>query len=91
VNDHRPSELSLSVIEEKVGEIWRQVLDVPADLADATFFELEGESIAAVRLVSRIEDDLGIEIEVGDIFEEDPDLRALVSKVVAAAKIGSAA
>jgi acyl carrier protein len=71
-------ELSLSVIREKVGAIWKQVLDVPEDMEDATFFDLEGESISAVRLVSRIEEELGIAIDVGDIFEADPNLEALV-------------
>ncbi|MCG5216040.1 phosphopantetheine-binding protein [Streptosporangium soli] len=91
MNDNLPSELSFSLIEEKVGEIWRRVLDVPEDLADATFFDLEGESISAVRLVSRIEEELGIAIEVGDIFEEDPNLESLILRVAAAAKISSAA
>ncbi|HEX4812645.1 MAG TPA: phosphopantetheine-binding protein [Nonomuraea sp.] len=80
-------ELSLSVIREKVGEIWKQVLDVPEDMEDATFFDLEGESISAVRLVSRIEEELGISIDVGDIFEADPNLEALVQLVALEAQI----
>ncbi|MFC5827103.1 phosphopantetheine-binding protein [Nonomuraea insulae] len=91
MTDNRASELSFSLIEEKVGEIWRYVLDVPADMADATFFDLEGESISAIRIVSRIEDELGIAIEVGDIFEEDPNLGALVLRVATAAKVSSLA
>ncbi|WP_196441344.1 phosphopantetheine-binding protein [Planomonospora sp. ID67723] len=77
------------MVEEKVGEIWRHVLDVPADMKDATFFDLEGESISAIRLVSRIEEELGVSIEVGELFEEDPNLEALIQKVVAEAKISA--
>ncbi|MEU9891646.1 phosphopantetheine-binding protein [Sphaerisporangium sp. NPDC051017] len=91
MTDNRASELSFSQIEEKVREIWRYVLDVPDDMADATFFDLEGESISAIRIVSRIEDELGVEIEVGDLFEEDPNLGALVLRVAAAAKVSSLA
>ncbi|RCG31204.1 hypothetical protein DQ384_10705 [Sphaerisporangium album] len=91
MTDNRANELSFSLIEEKVGEIWRNVLDVPDEMADATFFDLEGESISAIRIVSRIEDELGVEIEVGDLFEEDPNLGALVLRVAAAAKVSSLA
>ena len=63
------------------------------DLRDAStggsFFELNGDSIAAVRLVSRIEDELGVSLEVGDIFEEDPDLAALVRNVASQAEGGT--
>jgi peptidyl carrier protein len=64
--------LSLPTIEGAVARIWRAVLPVPRGRDDLTFFELSGESIAAVRLVSMVEEELGISIDVGDIFEEDP-------------------
>ncbi|GIH66846.1 MULTISPECIES: acyl carrier protein [Microbispora] len=86
MNGNRPSEPSLSQIEEKVAEIWKNVLNVPDGMESATFFDLEGESISAVRLVSRIEEELGVSIDVGDIFEEDPDARALARKVAEAAQ-----
>ncbi|MEZ0077317.1 acyl carrier protein [Planotetraspora sp. GP83] len=86
-----PTEHSFSAIEEKVTEIWKHVLDVPNGMEDATFFDLEGESISAVRLVSRIEEQLGISVDVGDIFEEDPNLEALIRRVAAKAEISSLA
>lgn len=76
-------------IGKQVEEIWKAVLAVPGGLEGATFFELNGDSIAAVRLVSRIETELGIEVDVGDIFEEDPTLDAFVRGLVAKAR-GSA-
>jgi peptidyl carrier protein len=75
-----------SALAKRVEEIWNEVLDVPATNADATFFELRGESISAVRLVSRIEDELGIWVEVADIFEDDPNLETFVRQVVAKAE-----
>lgn len=80
-------ELSLSVIREKVREIWNHVLDVPEGMEDATFFDLEGESISAVRLVSRIEEELGVTIDVGDIFEVDPNAAALAERVALEAQV----
>lgn len=70
-----------SDIDKKVEEIWKDIFKVPSDRIDATFFDLGGESISAVRLVSRIEEELDIWIDVGDIFEDDPNLESLISTV----------
>jgi acyl carrier protein len=80
-----------SNIAQKVEEFWRAALTVPEGQEDATFFELGGESISAVRLVSRIEEELGIWIDVGDLFEDDPNLATLVRSVTAKAEDASAA
>ncbi|GGK90885.1 hypothetical protein Sme01_52830 [Sphaerisporangium melleum] len=76
---------TVAEIEQKVEAIWRAVLQVPEGHEDETFFELNGESMAANRLVSRVEGELGIFVEVGDIFEEDPDLAGFIRTVVAKA------
>ncbi|MEU4250955.1 phosphopantetheine-binding protein [Amycolatopsis sp. NPDC026612] len=73
-----------SNIARKVEEIWRDVLTVPSGQEDATFFELGGDSVTAVRLVSRLEEELGVWIDVGDMFE-DPNLAALTEVVAAKA------
>ncbi|MEU0793672.1 phosphopantetheine-binding protein [Amycolatopsis sp. NPDC005961] len=80
-----------SDIARKVEEIWRAALTVPNGQEDATFFELGGESISAVRIVSRIEEELGVWIDVGDLFEDDPNLATLVRSVTAKAEDASAA
>jgi peptidyl carrier protein len=77
---------AMSEIAQKVEKIWRAVLTVPSGQEDATFFELGGESISAVRLVSRIEEELDIWIDVGDIFEDDPNLATLTRSVLARAE-----
>ncbi|GII76257.1 hypothetical protein Sru01_12390 [Sphaerisporangium rufum] len=64
-----------------VEKIWRDVLQVAEGEDDATFFELNGESISANRLTSRIEAEFGVRIEVGDLFEEDPDAAGLARMV----------
>lgn len=81
----------MSNIAQKVESIWRDVLTVPSGQEEATFFELGGESISAVRLASRIEEELDVWIDVGDIFEEDPNLATLTRTVIAKAEEASAA
>ncbi|WP_410589808.1 phosphopantetheine-binding protein [Amycolatopsis sp. lyj-23] len=80
-----------SNIAQKIEEIWRAVLTVPAGQEDATFFELGGESISAVRIASRIEEELDIWIDVGDLFEDDPNLATLIRSATAKAEDASAA
>lgn len=79
-----------SNIAQKVEAIWRDVLSVPSGQEDATFFELGGDSVSAVRLTSRIEEELGVLIDVGDMFE-DPDLAELIRTVTVKAEEASAA
>ncbi|MFC4586728.1 phosphopantetheine-binding protein [Sphaerisporangium corydalis] len=79
-------QLDRAAIEETVEKIWRDVLQVPTGHENETFFELNGESISANRLSSRVEGELGIWIEVGDIFEEDPDLPGFIRTVLAKAE-----
>ncbi|TDD33895.1 phosphopantetheine-binding protein [Actinomadura sp. KC06] len=74
-----------NLISEKVAEIWRDVLGAPDGDSSATFFELKGQSISAVRIAARIEDELGIEVDVGLLFE-DPDLDSFTHEVLSAAK-----
>jgi acyl carrier protein len=64
-----------------VEEIWRDVLGMPEGRQDATFFELQGQSISAVRIVTRIEDELGVAVDVGLLFE-DPDLTTFTREVL---------
>lgn len=80
----------LLLIEEKVSAIWNELLGAEAARQeDATFFELSGESISAVRMVARVEEDLGVLIEVGDIFEEDPTLSSFIGLVAERAGTGA--
>lgn len=71
-------------IVRRVTTIWRDVLGVGAERDDATFFELSGQSITATLIIARIEDALGIALDIGELFE-DPDLPEFVAKVLAAA------
>jgi acyl carrier protein len=71
-------------LAEQVTRIWADVLGMRPGQEQATFFELQGQSISAVRIIARIEDQLGIKVDAGILFE-DPDLSTFVRHVVAAA------
>jgi acyl carrier protein len=70
-----------AVVRDRVVQVWNDILAPPAGQERATFFELGGQSINAVQMVTRIEEDLGIWIDVGELFE-DPDLDTFTGLVV---------
>jgi acyl carrier protein len=73
---------AISEVARTVETIWADVFGVPSIPAGKTFFELGGQSISAVRIVARIEDELGVLVDMGDLFE-DPDLSTFIRQVVA--------
>jgi peptidyl carrier protein len=76
---------SESEIEQRATEIWREVLGARPGQDAATFFELSGQSITAVRITTRVEDEIGVLVDIGELFE-DPDLPGFVALVVAKAR-----
>jgi hypothetical protein len=77
--------LGRAEIVRRVTEIWRDVLGARPGQDDATFFELSGQSIAAVRITARVEDEVDVQVDIGELFE-DPDLPAFVALVLAKAQ-----
>lgn len=78
-------------IRRKVTKIWTDVLAVAPGEENATFFELNGESIAATRIASRVDEEFGVWIEVADIFEDDPTLEDFITTVGSRVASASAA
>ncbi|GFF35522.1 nonribosomal peptide synthetase 8 [Aspergillus udagawae] len=69
-----------TAIEKKVQELWNRVLKIPFDqiYADDNFFQVGGDSIAAMKMAAFTSDDLGL--TVADIFRH-PVLSDLASSV----------
>ncbi|QIL90221.1 amino acid adenylation domain-containing protein [Microbulbifer sp. SH-1] len=65
--------------EKELAEIWKSVLKIEKVSANDQFFDIGGDSISAIRLISRVED-LGATLSVRDIYEF-PDLSALARHV----------
>ncbi|MEU8966401.1 amino acid adenylation domain-containing protein, partial [Streptomyces sp. NPDC048491] len=55
-------------VEERVAEIWTELLGVQAGAHD-NFFHIGGNSILAIRLISRIQQEYGIDFAVRTVFE----------------------
>ncbi|BDC94491.1 amino acid adenylation domain-containing protein [Treponema bryantii] len=55
--------------EEKLAEIWKEVLGVEKVGRNDSFFEIGGDSIKAIQVVSRLNNE-GLGLEIKDIFEQ---------------------
>ncbi|MGC0313655.1 condensation domain-containing protein [Kitasatospora acidiphila] len=64
----------------EVSAAWTEVLRVPDLLPEDSFFELGGHSLIAATLLARINDRLGVELTVRDLFDH-PRLGALAAVV----------
>ncbi|MFI0484311.1 AMP-binding protein [Actinomadura sp. 9N215] len=69
VSDHGFSAHPGDDITEIVCGVWRQVLGVMSGPAD-DFLALGGNSLSATQVVTRLRDVLGVELTVGDVFEQ---------------------
>lgn len=65
---HAP-EAAASPTRDRVAGIWREVLDSPAIGIHDDFFAVGGHSLKAIKIVSRIRADLGVEVPLALVFE----------------------
>ncbi|MFN7983049.1 MAG: phosphopantetheine-binding protein [Vicinamibacterales bacterium] len=66
--------------EEVICRIWSDVLNSPTDDVNLDFFDAGGQSLAAVRLVTRLCEEFGVELDLGTLFEH-PTVAGLASAV----------
>ena len=66
--------------EQRVAEIWAEVLGVTRVGVDDHFFELGGHSLLATKVISRVRDALHVEVALRALFET-PTLRAFAAKL----------
>lgn len=77
------------LLEQRVCGLVAAVLDVDAVAPEADFFALGGDSLAVLRLLSAVEDDLGVELTLGDVFAH-PTAGA-IARLVGSGTAGTAA
>ena len=56
-------------IETTLAAIWRELLEVEKVGRNDNFFELGGHSLLAITMIGRLRETLGLEVEIGDVFE----------------------
>lgn len=67
-------------IEAQLAELWSEVLGTPVTHRDADFFELGGHSLTAMQLVSRVQETMGVELELRLVFDT-PTLGAMAGQL----------
>ncbi|MFJ1767393.1 amino acid adenylation domain-containing protein [Amycolatopsis sp. NPDC088138] len=80
---------SRAEIEQGLADLWTDLLDVPVDSADASFWELGGHSLLGVTLIARIRERFGVRLPLRDLFRQ-PHLGRL-AEFIGAAKTEDAA
>lgn len=58
----------MEVVDEVV-RVWQEVLGREVGLDDHFFSDLEGNSMSAVQMVMSVEEDLGVAVPIGDLFD----------------------
>ncbi|WP_261855942.1 non-ribosomal peptide synthetase [Vibrio ruber] len=76
----REYEAPLGELEEMVAEIWQALLQVEAVGRQDSFFELGGHSLLAAQLISRIRNELDLEVPLVELFSH-PTLAAFSQRV----------
>lgn len=63
-------------------DIWKEILDEKNLGINSNYFHVGGDSLLATRLVSKIKEDFGIELSIGDVFEHPilSDLSVYIQK-----------
>src|SRR5690606_23284233 len=72
-------------LERTVAETWRQILHLEAVGAQDDFFDLGGHSLLATRVVSRLREELHVELPIRALFEA-PTVEKLARRIEAAEK-----
>jgi non-ribosomal peptide synthetase component F len=73
-----------TIVEQKLAQIWAEVLKVERVGIDDNFFELGGHSLLATQVIARIYAEFGIELALRDFFTA-PTIRNLAESVDQAA------
>jgi len=78
VHDYEPPQ---GETESRLAAIWAQVLKVERVSRLDNFFELGGHSLKAIRVLSRVRQELGVEMEIRELFKH-PVLWLLASRIL---------
>lgn len=71
---------TVSVLEQQIAEIWKDVLKIDSVNVDDRFFDIGGTSLSVIKLKPRIEEIVGKEIDIYALFKY-PTIEKFVSGV----------
>ncbi|HVR07865.1 MAG TPA: amino acid adenylation domain-containing protein, partial [Thermoanaerobaculia bacterium] len=83
----RPAAPPKNPLEERLAQLWREVLDLPAVGVHDSFFELGGHSLLATQLVARIRQTLGVELPLRLLFQR-PSIAELAVEIAGIVQSG---
>jgi amino acid adenylation domain-containing protein len=69
--------------EQKLSEIWRNVLERPDVQTNQSFFDLGGHSLLATKIIVRVRTEFSVDVTVSDLFD-GPSVSAFAKRVDAA-------
>ena len=69
-----------SLLERRLASLWGEALEGPEAGRDDDFFDLGGDSLAAVGLLAAIDEELGVALELEDLFKA-PTPRHLARRI----------
>jgi amino acid adenylation domain-containing protein len=78
-----PATWPVTATERMLRDMWEELLELPVTSADASFWDLGGDSLLAFTLAARIRDRLGVEVRLRDVFQR-PRVGDLASFIDAA-------
>ncbi|MGW4898059.1 amino acid adenylation domain-containing protein [Kitasatospora sp. NPDC004240] len=66
-DDHQPP---TTPTEERIAQIWAELLGLPRVGVQDSFFALGGHSILAIRMTSQLQDEFDIDLSIGTVFAQ---------------------
>ncbi len=64
-----PQALPSQPLAQQVAQVWCDYLGVSEVAADSSFFGLGGNSIQAVQMIAQLRDELGLELQLSDLYQ----------------------
>lgn len=76
--------------QDTIAKYWMQILNVPAVEPSDDFISLGGDSIRAVYAANRIAEDLGVQVEIAEMFNTLEQVTAHCDQLIRERDAGAA-
>lgn len=69
-----------SELEERILAVWQSVIEAPGAGIDHSYFDLGGDSLRAMTIITRLNEELGRELRISDLYHH-PTVRELGAEI----------